>query len=454
VGPTSEVYEPVNRPAGANAGRGPSGVPVFADGGVMGDLVRNFDWKDTSLGSISSWPQGLRTAVQMILNSRYAMFIWWGPELLNLYNDPYRSFLGAKHPAALGRSAREVWSEIWDQIGPRTDAVLLRGESTFDKALLLMMARHGYIEETYFTFSYSPLRTDGKIGGIFCAVAEETEGVIGERRLALLREITAAMAEARTSSAVCQAAAQRLEGARRDLPFSLLYLLDSDGETLTRRGAAGIDAGHPAAVPSISLNKLAPWPIRQVIETGEPVLLENLPQRFSALPHGEWNQPPESAVLLPIARQGQRRPAGVLIAGLNPHRQFDEQFRGFVTVLSTQIAGALANANAYEEERRRAEQLTELDLAKTRFFSNVSHEFRTPLTLMLAPLEDLLAQAANVGPGEQEQIRVVRRNALRLLKLVNTLLDFTRIEAGRVKAVYEPVDWPPSRQSWPACSVR
>ncbi|MGC2638077.1 MAG: hypothetical protein WA294_12920 [Acidobacteriaceae bacterium] len=199
--------------------------------------MRTYTWQDSSLGPIAQWPQSLRTAVQIILNSRYAMFIWWGRELLHLYNDSYRAFLGEKHPGALGKSAREVWSEIWEQIGPRTDAVLLRGESTFDKALLLMMARHGYIEETYFTFSYSPIPgDDGRIGGIFCAVTEETDGVIDKRRLALLREVTAAMADARTPGEVCRAAAQRLDGAGRDLPFSLIYLLDGDGQTLTRAG--------------------------------------------------------------------------------------------------------------------------------------------------------------------------------------------------------------------------
>ncbi|MFP5226223.1 MAG: ATP-binding protein [Acidobacteriota bacterium] len=442
MGQSSELFEPVPRLQRSGASGELLSFPVLSGGGEMGDLVRTFRWQDSSLGPIASWPQSLRTAVQIILNSRYAMFIWWGPELLNIYNDPYRAFLGVKHPAALGRSAREVWSEIWDAIGPRTEAVLLRGESTFDKALLLMMARHGYIEETYFTFSYSPLPTDdGRIGGIFCAVTEETEGVIDKRRLALLREVTAATAEARTPQEVCRAAARRLEEARRDLPFSLLYLLEADG-ILRCAGRAGIDAAHPAAVPGVAVDdEEAQWPLQQVIETGEPVLLENLGARFADLPHGEWNQPPDSAVLLPIAQQGQKRPAGVLVAGLNPHRPFDEPFRGFVTVLSTQIAGALANANAYEAERRRAEQLAEVDLAKTRFFSNVSHEFRTPLTLMLGPLEDLLGEAPDgLGSRQREQIGVVRRNALRLLKLVNTLLDFSRIEAGRVQAVYEAVD--------------
>lgn len=417
---------------------------VFAGGGEMGALMRSFDWSQTSLGPVELWPQSLRTAVSIILNSRYPMFIWWGRELTNLYNDPYRAFLGVKHPAALGQSARDVWAEIWDQIGPRTNAVLLRGESTFDEALLLLMARHGYLEETYFTFSYSPIPVEnGDIGGIFCAVTEETQKIVGERRLKLLREVAAATAEPRNPLEVCQAAARCLSHARRDLPFSLIYLLDQDCATLTRVAEAGIDPRHPAAVESVSLRDpdSCPWPIRKVVETGETVLLSDLGNRFSGIPRGEWNQPPDSAVLLPIARQGQARPAGVLVAGLNPHRKFTEQYRGFVSILSSQIAGALANAHAWEAERRRAEQLAELDRAKTAFFSNVSHEFRTPLTLMLGPLEDVLARSReHLPPEDQEQLAVVRRNSLRLLKLVNSLLDFSRIEAGRVQAVYELTD--------------
>ena len=428
----------------ANPGGAPFTGSVFSGGGEMGALMRAFDWSRTPVGTVSLWPQGLRTAVRIILNSRYAMFVWWGRELVNLYNDPYRAFLGIKHPSALGKSAREVWAEIWGQIGPRADAVLLRGESTFDEALLLLMERHGYPEETYFTFSYSPLPDDsGKVGGLFCAVTEETQKVIGERRLRLFREIAAAMAECRTPISVCRAAAQCLANTRRDLPFSLIYLFETDGKTLKRAAETGIAAGHLAAPESVSVegNASSVWPLRQVIETGQPILIEDLAGRFSELPTGEWSCPPSSAVLLPIAQQGQQRPAGVLVAGLNPYLKFDDDFRGFVSLLSNQVAAAIANAVAYETERKRAEKLAELDRAKTLFFSNVSHEFRTPLTLMLGPLEEVLPEAQErLSPQSHEQLANAKRNALRLLKLVNTLLDFSRIEAGRVRAVYESTD--------------
>ena len=416
---------------------------VFSGGGEMGALMRALDWSKTAVGPVASWPQSLKTAVRIILTSRYAMFVWWGQELVNLYNDPYRSFLGIKHPAALGKSGRQVWAEIWEQIGPRAEAVLLRGESTYDEALLLLLARHGYHEETYFTFSYSPLPDDqGGVGGLFCVVTEETQRVIDERRLTLLREITAATAESLALNQVCESAAQCLSKARRDLPFTLIYLLDTEGKTLSKAAETGFTTAHPAGPASVSLDDAsAVWPFRAVIESGRAVFVEDLSSRYTSVPRGEWNDEPESAVLLPIAQQGQLRPSGVFVAGLNPYRKFDDDYRGFVSLLSAQIGGALANAVAYESERRRAEALAELDRAKTRFFSNVSHEFRTPLALMLGPLEDVLSEGREaLGPERHKHLVVARRNALRLLKLVNTILDFSRIEAGRLEAVYEPIE--------------
>jgi PAS domain S-box-containing protein len=416
---------------------------VFSGGGEMGALMRALDWSKTAVGPVASWPQSLKTAVRIILTSRYAMFAWWGQELVNLYNDPYRSFLGIKHPAALGKSARQVWAEIWDQIGPRAEAVLLRGESTYDEALLLFLARHGYSEETYFTFSYSPLPDDqGGVGGLFCAVTEETQRVIDERRLRLLRKITAATAESLALSQVCESAAQCLANAPRDLPFTLIYLLDAEGKTLSKAAETGFITTHPAAPASVLLDDAgAVWPFRAAVESGHGVMVEDLSSRFTGVPRGEWNDEPGSAILLPIAQRGQPRPTGVFVAGLNPYRKFDDDYRGFISLLSAQIGNALANAVAYETEHRRAEALAELDRTKTQFFSNVSHEFRTPLALTLGPLEDVLSEGREaLGSERHNHLVVAHRNTLRLLKLVNTLLDFSRIEAGRIAAVYEPTE--------------
>lgn len=405
----------------------------------MGALMREKDWSDTPLGPPEEWPQSLRTAVRIILLSRYPMFVWWGKELTNLYNDRYVPMLGKKHPASLGESGRESWKDIWAAIKPRVDAVLLRGEATFDDALLLMTDRFGYLEETYFTFSYSPLPDDeGKIGGLFCAVTEETNRVIGERRMALLRKVATAMADSRTTEAVCDRATQTLQEATKDLPFVLLYLRDEEDKCLRLACAAGMDASHAAAPERLALDATEPWPAGEALASGAALMVRNLGSRFKDLPMGAWSDPPHSALLVPLAQQGQTETAGIMIAALNPYRVADEEFKGFVELVAGQIAAGLANANAYNAERKRAESLAELDRAKTTFFSNVSHEFRTPLTLMLGPTEDALASRSRSLSGAE--LQRVHRNELRLLKLVNTLLDFSRLETGRIKARFQPTD--------------
>src|SRR3954454_7053013 len=178
-------------------------APRFADplggGGELVRLMRATDWSRTPLGPVASWPQALRTAVRIMLTSRQPMFVWWGEQLTNLYNDAYQSILGGKHPWALGQPAEVVWREIWDQVEPRARSAMLGNEGTYDEALLLIMERHGYQEETYYTFSYSPVPNDqGGTGGIICANTDDTRRIIGERRLALLRELAARTAEART----------------------------------------------------------------------------------------------------------------------------------------------------------------------------------------------------------------------------------------------------------------
>src|SRR5262249_16832676 len=165
----------------------------------------------------------------------------------------------------------------------------------------------------------------------------------------------------------------------------------------------------------------------------------DLAARFGPLPGGPWPESSEAALILPIAAPGQAHPTGLLVAGLSPRRVVDVDYRSFFDLVAGHLATAIANARAYEEARKRAEALAEIDRANPAFFSNVSHEFRTPLTLMLGPLEDTLAEDS-LPPGAQERLAVAHRNSLRLLKLVNTLLDFSRIEAGRIQAVYEPVD--------------
>jgi signal transduction histidine kinase/DNA-binding response OmpR family regulator len=409
--------------------------------GEMSERTRGFDWSRNVLGSPNEWPRSLKTVVGLMLSSRYAMFVWWGRELINLYNDAYQPLLGGKHPRALGQPAREAWAEIWHLIGPRAEAVLERGEATFDDALLLITERHGYQEETYFTFSYSPIRDDqGDVGGLFCAVTEETQRVIGERRLKLLREVAANAAETTVPERVCSAAAEYMAQSNRDLPFTLLYLGEPGGRAAYLAAHTGIETTWSAAPQTLSLEETeSHWPLARAVAGEELVLVDNLPHRFTELPRGAWDRPPMRAVIVPLKESGRSGCAGFLIAGLNPYLPFDEEYRGFVGLLAGQIAAGIGNARAYEQERRRAEALAEIDRVKTAFFSNVSHELRTPLTLMLGPFADALA-AAETPPAVRAHLELAERNAQRLLKLVNSLLDFSRIEAGRIQASFAPVD--------------
>jgi signal transduction histidine kinase len=407
----------------------------------MDALVRAHDWAATPLGPAERWPHSLRMAVRIVLTSRFAMWMGWGPELTFLYNDAYaRMSLGVKHPWALGRPAREVWAEIWDDIGPRIRTVMETGTATWDEALQLFLERSGYREETYHTFSYSPLSDEsGQTAGMLCVVSEETERVIGDRRLSTLRELAARLAATRSEAEVLGAVEQALGANPLDLPFTLAYLLDAgsgQARLACGTGVAGGGARMPAELRPGGAGD--PWRLGDAA-AGAAVVADVPAALRGAVAPGEWAQPPRRAAVVPVSRPGQERPAGFLVAGLNPYRLYDAPYAGFVGLLAGQIAASLASARAQEEERRRAEALAELDRAKTAFFSNVSHEFRTPLTLLLGPLEELLRTPAT-GDGEREALELAHRNALRLLKLVNTLLDFSRIEAGRVDARFEPTD--------------
>jgi PAS domain S-box-containing protein len=412
-------------------------------GGEMGELIRTMDWSKTVLGPIDSWPQSLRTAVSICLASQFPMAIWWGASGIQLYNNGYRPFLGNKHPVSLAQSCGDCWHEIWHVVGPLYDHVWSTGEPTWSEDLPLFMERHGYREETYFTFSYSAIRDEsGAIGGVLVTCVETTERVIGERRLTLLRELGADLAAINTETDLFSAIRSRLETHSKDLPFALVYLCDADAKEARLTCAQGAAAGDSVAPIAIDLiSERERWPVSLVLAEGEPVTLDDLAARFDAVPTGSWERPARQAVISPIAQQGQDRPAGFLIAGINPYRPFDTAYRGFVELLAGQIAAGLANVRAHEQERKRAAALADLDRAKTTFFSNVSHEFRTPLTLMLGPLDDVLSDSQGQLSTEiRELLMIMRRNGQRLLKLVNTLLDFSRIEAGRIQAVFEPVD--------------
>ncbi|MFL6026202.1 MAG: ATP-binding protein, partial [Friedmanniella sp.] len=416
---------------------------MFERSGQLGADLLEVDWAATPLGPLDSWPRSLESVVRLVLTSRFSMWMAWGPDLTFFCNDAYRrDTLGEKYPWALGKPASEVWSEIWPDIGPRIDAVLTSGVATWDESLMLFLQRSGYTEETYHTFSYSPIFDDlGTVAGMLCVVKEVTEEVVAHRRMQTLRDLgsrrTSNLAEAETISTACV----ELANSPQDLPFSLVYLFEPDGTSARLAGTAGFEGAHEAAPKEIVLGSgVEPWPAGDAL-AGTSMLVEGLGSRFPDLPTGGWAEPPEAAMVVPLASSTSAQPYGFQVFGINPYRALDEGYRDFLDLVAGQLAASITDARAYEFERQRAETLAELDQAKTDFFTNVSHEFRTPLTLLLGPAEDALTDARSPLPARQRnRFEVILRNGQRLLKLVNTLLDFSRLESGRVEARYEPVD--------------
>ena len=427
------AHDAAQRPATA------AGADVFAADAEIGRDLARVDWTATPVGPPERWPQSLQTAVSILLSSRFSMWMAWGPELTFFCNAAYRrDTLGGKYPWALGRPAREVWAEIWQDIGPRIDTVTTTGEATWDEGLLLFVERSGYVEESYHTFSYSPLRDDsGAVVGMLCVVSEETERVIGERRMATLRDLGSDPSVVRTEQEVLVFADQQLRRNPKDLPFTLTYLLDSDGSARLA-GATGLPGGHPARPGTLPADGSGVWPVAAPAQ-GESVLVPLDAAPFTDLPAGAWPEPPTHALTLPLLRQGGT-PYGFLVAGLNRYRVLDGAHRGFLELTAGHLAAGIASARSYEAQQRRAEELAELDRAKTTFFSHISHELRTPLTLIMGPVAELRTQLAGADARVTDELDVIHRNGLRLGKLVNSLLDFSRIEAGRMQARYEPVD--------------
>ena len=420
---------------------------LFADGGDTGRLMAELDWAGTPLGPVTSWPQSLRAAVRVVLSSRYPMLLLWGDRFSQLYNDAYSALIGDKHPAALGDDVRVTLAEGWDVLAPLIDEAMATGVASWVPALQLLLERAGYREEAYFSVSHAPARDDdGRTVGVLTVCSEVTEQVVGERRLRLLRDLSL-RGDGRTVDvdATCARLIDAIGGHPLDVPFAAIYL--RDGAVLRRIACAGGDPGHaPAAGALPDTAELAdPSPTARAwgladAAGGRATEVTGVATRLP-LPAGPWGDPVRSALALPLPSASAGEPLGVLLAGVSPSRELDEAYRSFYQLLTQQVSVAVRNAQEYEQERRRAEALAELDRVKTTFFTNVSHEFRTPLTLMLGPLADALSDAtAPLPPAQRERVETAWRNATRLLTLVNSLLTFSSLEAGRARSDARVVD--------------
>ena len=390
----------------------------------MGALMRSVDWANTAVGPVTGWPQSLRTALSILLETGFPMYIAWGAEFTQFYNDGYRPILGStKHPRAMGISTRATFAEIWDIIGPMFNGVMAGTPVTLVD-FMLPLDRHGFAEECYFVFSYSPIREEsGAVGGVLVTVTETTARVLGARRLATLQALAGDTRDATTVARACDIAARVLAGNRDDVPFAHIYLPDREAGNLRLAGSSAPPADAGPAL--MALSDATPWPVGEVVATGVSQMVS-------------LSGPAGRAMVLPVMQQGSDKALAVLVAAISPRLLLDDDYRSFLSLIATHIGAAMASAQALEEAKARADALADLDRAKTAFFSNVSHEFRTPLTLLLGPIEDALATSD--GTLGREQLSLVHRNGQRLLRLVNTLLDFSRIEAGRTRASFQQTD--------------
>ncbi len=401
----------------------------LAGGGEMGKVIRAIDWSTTPLGPVESWPQSLRTTVSLCLSSTFPILIAWGPERVQIYNDSYRPICGELHPQSMGQRFNECWASALPAVGHVVDRAQ-GGEGSYIENLRMMLDRYGYLEEAWMTFSFSPIRDEsGGVGGLFHPITEVTDKMLSERRTQGLRKLALELAQAKSLVDI----GRRIESFRDlelDAPFLLLYRAGEDAAHLL--GRSGLQPDAAAAPATIARSDASSWPLG-----GEGALVDDVIVRFGELACAPYPESPRAAWVLPLRPPGAEV-AAWLVAGVSARRALDPSYRAFYDTLAATVTTAVANVLAYEQEQKRAAALAEIDSAKSAFFSNVSHEFRTPLTLMLGPLEDALA--SELAAPERERLELVHRNGMRLLKLVNSLLDFSRLEAGRVQTAFVPTD--------------
>ncbi len=455
--------------------------------------MRAFDWAGTPLGSPDTWPENLRIALGICLTSCFPMHVWWGPELTLFYNDAYISFLGkAKHPAVLGRSGREAWSELWDTLGPMIESVLRTGVASGSEDILMFFDRELPREEVYVTFSFSPvLGAGGEVDGLFCACTESTEKLVGNRRLEMLSRLGLPSTESRTPADACKAMAEVLRENPLDVPFAAIYLVDEAVGEARLAASVGLSDGAGRLPETVSPDEEragASWPIASVLRTRRAAPTLELASLGLELPSGPWPEPASQAVVLPVRAAAHASLAAVLIAGVSPRRPFDAAYQAFFELVAGHIGTALVDARAYEEERRRAEALkdgtddylvkpfsarellarveTHLELGRLRnarrkdaklllaaeqqaravaeqtsrmkdeFLARVSHELATPVAAMRMWLEVVKDEPAT--PGFERALAGLRHCVHAQSKMVADLLDTARALTGRFPAVLEP----------------
>ena len=384
------------------------------DGSEMGRRIRQFDWSTTSLGPIARWPATLRSAVSLCVRSRFPMHIWWGPELIGLYNDAYAGILGKRHPFALGRPAKELWAEVWDVLGPQVDAVW-RGESTYNERRHMVVTRNGFPEDTWFTWSQSPIFDEtGKVMGVHGVALEESSTVLAEKSREMLSD-----------EHLAKAADERARSVLESIPEAF-FSLDRDWKFTYMNPQCFVLLGKP---PGDLLGKS---------------LWDEYP--------GLYGSPFE-----PIYRGvAETRKSSSIVSYFPDHkrwydvRAYPSQDGGLAVYfrdVSQQKETETALAHADEErerllvsERTARGEAERAGRVKDEFLATLSHELRTPLNAIVGWCEILLRTGIAHTSDTMEALKTIERNAQAQAQIIADILDMSSIMAGKVRIDVQPVD--------------
>ncbi|RIA84037.1 hypothetical protein C1645_832863 [Glomus cerebriforme] len=455
------------------------------------NLIESFDWSSTPLGPMDSWDPTFKSTVKLCIHSVFPIAIYYGPELVHIYNQMWVPILKMKHPQAMGQPFNEVWPEIYEDLKPLFNEVLSTGKGRFEDDRLFLLFRDGYVEETYFSFTFSPIfKENGTVGGIFNASQETTQRILANRRVKTLSELGNRTPGAKSVENACHLVTQTLHEKNTDISYALMYLIENstvksslqpreahliattfDKDLDFQKCEDGVD--EITFVPNKSKRDLP----ENLLETKEIVDLMEIPDEINELLYGDskfelshrtgekyvtkdslssWPlhyvtqknlhitvtlKDKSQAVLFPVKTSsgGKNVLTAIIILGINPHRALDKEYMEFLQLVVGQVCVSLTHGKSREEERKQAEILADLNRQKIMFFQNISHELRTPITLMLSPLDEVISECAP-NTIMHSHLSMIQRNTRRLLKLVNTLLQFSRIEAGRMDAIYYEVN--------------
>ncbi len=412
--------------------------PAFlAIDSVTSRLCQSIDWAKTPLGSLKTWPNSLKTTVGMMMRSRHPMFLWWGPELIQIYNDAYLpSFGEGKHPRAMGQRGADCWQESWAVIWPQIDDVMRRGQASWNEDQLVPMLRNGQMEEVYWTYGYSPIIAEsGEVGGTLVVCTETTAQVLSQRRLRTVRTLFEKTALAMDWPEMLHGAASVFREAPGDIPFALIITVLLGSGEVQIKDAVGLRQTQAAKL-------LDGW-IKGELSAAFAGAAAAAPQPLAlseSVPCGCWPEPVTHVLLVPLGPPAEGTSSFILY-GLSPRLPYSSDYLAHLgelaRLLAEQVRVRRAIQKAHEENSHLLLELRTANRAKDEFLAMLSHELRNPLAPIVTALQ--LIKLRRDDPSLPEY-QIIERQVEHLSRLVNDLLDVSRLMRGKIRLKKEYVE--------------